>query len=161
MSSTTSIGTASSGPLAGVVVADFTRVLAGPYCTMLLADLGAEVIKVEPPGGEDARFFRPPTRDDESTFFLSVNRNKRSIVLDLRQAEDAELARAIARRCDVLVHNFKPGDLDRYDLHYEGVSSANPGVVYCGMSGFGPGAGAALPGYDLVVQAISGMNDIT
>lgn len=157
----TPLGAATSGPLSGIVVADFTRVLAGPYCTMLLADLGAEVIKIEPPGGEDSRYFRPPSRDDESTFFLSVNRNKRSVVLDLRDPDDADLARAIARRCDVLVHNFKPGDLDRYDLHYEGVREGNPDVVYCGISGFGTGAGASLPGYDLVAQAISGMIDIT
>lgn len=161
MTATQPIGAASSGPLAGITVADFTRVLAGPYCTMLLADLGADVIKIEPPGGEDARYFRPPTFEDESAFYLAVNRNKRSIALDLRSEADATVARDIARRCDVFVHNFKPGDLERYDLHYEGVQQENPGVVYCGISGFGTGGGASLPGYDLMAQAISGMIDIT
>src|SRR3954451_15664469 len=130
-------GSANSGPLSGIVVADFSRVLAGPYCTMLLADLGAEVIKVEGPAGDDTRHWVPPRRDGVGTYYLAVNRNKRSIVLDLAAPADAEVAHALAARADVFIHNFKPGGLDRFGLGYDAVSASNPRGVYCAISGFG------------------------
>src|SRR5271165_668014 len=150
------------GPLAGLLVADFSRILAGPYATMLLADMGAEVIKVEGPGGDDTRTWQPPVRDGISTYYLGVNRNKRSIALDLRDAGDLAAARELARRADVFIENFKPGGLARFGLDYEAISAANPAVVYASISGFGSGPkGAALPGYDLIVQAISGLMSVT
>ncbi|MBC8091632.1 MAG: CoA transferase, partial [Pseudonocardia sp.] len=154
--------TPATGPLAGIVVADFSRILAGPYATMLLADLGATVIKVEgPPLGDDTRSWIPPvTGDGTATYYLSINRNKRSIVLDLRDADDVALARRLAARADVLIENFKPGGLTRFGLDHPAVSAVNPGVVYCSISGFGPDGGAALPGYDLLVQATSGLMSV-
>lgn len=152
---------ASDGPLAGLVVADFSRIVAGPYCTMLLGDLGAEVIKVESPAGDDTRSFVPPVRDEESTYYLAVNRNKRSVTLDLGSDDDRDLAHRLARRADVLVHNFKPGGIERYGLGYEQVVGTNPGLVYCAISGFGTRGGAGLPGYDLLIQAVSGMMAMT
>ena len=150
------------GPLAGLLVADFSRILAGPYATMLLADLGATVIKVEGPGGDDTRTWQPPVRDGISTYYLGVNRNKRSIALDLRDAVDLAAAHELARRADVFIENFKPGGLARFGLDYEAVSAGNPGVVYASISGFGSGPkGASLPGYDLIVQAISGLMSVT
>ena len=150
------------GPLAGLLVADFSRILAGPYATMMLADMGAEVVKVEGPGGDDTRTWQPPVRDGISTYYLGVNRNKRSIALDLRDAGDLAAAHELARRADVFIENFKPGGLARFGLDYEATSAANPAVVYASISGFGsaPG-GASLPGYDLIVQAISGLMSVT
>jgi len=151
-----------AGPLAGLLVADFSRILAGPYATMLLADLGAEVVKVEGPGGDDTRTWQPPVRDGISTYYLGVNRNKRSIALNLSDAADLAAARELARRADVFIENFKPGGLTRFELGYEAVSAANPAVVYASISGFGSGPkGASLPGYDLLVQAISGLMSVT
>jgi crotonobetainyl-CoA:carnitine CoA-transferase CaiB-like acyl-CoA transferase len=156
-----------SGPLAGLLVADFSRILAGPYATMLLADLGAEVVKVEGPHGDDTRTWQPPVRSvagrpGMSTYYLGVNRNKRSIALDLKDPDDVALARELARRADVLVENFKPGGLARFGLDYERVADTNPGIVYASISGFGSGPkGAPLPGYDLIVQAISGLMSLT
>jgi crotonobetainyl-CoA:carnitine CoA-transferase CaiB-like acyl-CoA transferase len=152
---------ASSGPLSGLLVADFSRVLAGPYCTMLLGDLGAEVIKVEGPGGDDTRTWVPPVRDGISTYYLAINRNKRSVVLDFRDPKHLAAACELAARADVLVENFKPGGLSRFGLDYESVRQRNPRVVYASISGFGSGGGAALPGYDLMVQAISGLMSLT
>jgi crotonobetainyl-CoA:carnitine CoA-transferase CaiB-like acyl-CoA transferase len=151
------------GPLAGLLVADFSRVLAGPYCTMLLADLGADVIKVESPGGDDTRRWVPPTTSDGvSTYFMSINRNKRSVALDLGQPADLAAARELARRADVFVQNFKPGGLDRFGLDYASVSAANPRIIYASISGFGLGGrGRDLPGYDLMVQAMSGLMSLT
>jgi crotonobetainyl-CoA:carnitine CoA-transferase CaiB-like acyl-CoA transferase len=150
------------GPLAGLVVADFSRVLAGPYCTMLLGDLGAEVIKVESPGGDDTRRWVPPvTKDGVSTYFLAINRNKRSVALNLKDQADLAAAQELARRADVFVQNFKPGGLARYGLDYETVSETNPGIVYASISGFGAGGGKDLPGYDLMVQAMSGLMSLT
>ena len=145
------------------MVADFSRVLAGPYATMLLADLGATVVKVERPGvGDDTRTWGPPyAADGQSTYFQSVNRNKRSIALDLGDPGDCAVARALAGRADVLVENHKPGSLTRFGLDYDAVRSANPAVVYCSISGFGSAAGADLPGYDLLVQAMGGLMSIT
>ena len=150
-----------SGPLSGLLVADFSRILAGPYATMLMADLGAEVIKVESPGGDDTRTWVPPTRDGVSTYYLSINRNKRSVALDLRDQADVEVARDIARRADVMIENFRPGGLAKYGLDYEAVAADNPGLVYASISGFGSGGGAHLPGYDLLVQAMSGLMSLT
>ncbi|WP_214108874.1 CaiB/BaiF CoA transferase family protein [Acrocarpospora catenulata] len=150
-----------TGPLAGVLVADFSRVLAGPYATMLLADLGAEVVKVESPAGDDTRGWMPPVRGEVSTYYLGVNRGKRSVSLDLKDDGDLMLARELARRADVLVENFKPGGLAAYGLDYTTVSAGNPGVVYASISGFGTRGGAHLPGYDLIVQAVSGLMSLT
>src|SRR5690349_2030978 len=151
-----------AAPLEGLLVADFSRILAGPYATMLLADLGAEVVKVEGPNGDDTRTWQPPVRDGVSTYYLGVNRNKRSVALDLKDPVDVGLAQELARRADILVENFKPGGLGRFGLDYESVARANPGVVYASISGFGSGpGGAALPGYDLIVQAISGFMSLT
>ncbi|HEY4022376.1 MAG TPA: CoA transferase, partial [Pseudonocardiaceae bacterium] len=153
------------GPLAGVLVADFSRVLAGPYATMLLGDLGATVIKVEGPGGDDTRTWQPPVRETDagpvSTYYLSINRNKRSIVLDLADPADRALAATLARRADVLVENFKHGGLTRFGLDYDTVRATNPAIVYCSITGFGTHGGAALPGYDLLVQAVSGLMSLT
>jgi len=145
------------GPLDGLLVADFSRVLAGPYCTMILADLGAEVIKVEGPGGDDTRHWVPPVRGGISTYYLSINRNKRSIRLNLRDQADRALAAELARRADILVENFKPGGLRQFGLDYASVRAENPGVIYASITGFGAGGGAHLPGYDLIVEAMSGL----
>lgn len=151
-----------SGPLSGLLVADFSRVLAGPYCTMLLADLGADVIKVESPAGDDTRHWTPPaTNAGVSTYYLAINRNKRSVALDLSDAADLAAARELARRADVMVENFKPGGLTRFGLGYESVRAANPSIVYASISGFGSGGGRDLPGYDLMVQAMSGLMSLT
>ena len=150
-----------TGPLAGIVIADLSRVLAGPYCTMLLADMGALVIKVESPGGDDTRAWAPPRRGEESTYYLSVNRNKHSIALDFKDPDDLAVVRAIVDRADVLIQNFKPGGLAKYALDYETLSAGRPDLVYASITGFGTGAGADLPGYDLLAQAVSGMMDLT
>jgi crotonobetainyl-CoA:carnitine CoA-transferase CaiB-like acyl-CoA transferase len=146
-----------SGPLAGLVVADFSRVLAGPYCTMILGDLGADVIKVEGPGGDDTRHWMPPVREGISTYYLSINRNKRSVQLNLRDAADRAAAAELAGRADVMVENFKPGGLRQFGLDYESVRATNPAVIYASITGFGAGGGAHLPGYDLIVEAMSGL----
>jgi len=150
------------GPLAGLLVADFSRILAGPYATMLLADMGAEVVKVEGPAGDDTRSWQPPVRDEVSTYYLGVNRNKRSVALDLKDADDLAAARELARRADIVIENFKSGGLARFGLDYDTVAATNPRVVYASITGFGsqPG-GAELPGYDLIVQAISGLMSLT
>ena len=152
-------------PLSGVLVADFGRVLAAPYATMLLADLGADVVKVERPGtGDDTRAWGPPFAADgsaTSTYYLSVNRNKRSFALDLDTAADLEAARELVSRADVMIENFRPGALKRHGLDYEGARELNPGLVYCSVTGFGAGEGAALPGYDLLVQAVGGLMSVT
>jgi crotonobetainyl-CoA:carnitine CoA-transferase CaiB-like acyl-CoA transferase len=150
------------GPLAGLLVADFSRVLAGPYCTMLLGDLGADVIKVESPGGDDTRRWVPPvTGDGRSTYFLAINRNKRSVALDLRSDGDLALARELARRADIFVQNFKPGGLTKFGLDYDSVRAVNPAIIYASISGFGAAGGKDLPGYDLMVQAMSGLMSLT
>ncbi len=151
-----------AGPLDGLLVADFSRVLAGPYATMLLGDLGATVIKVEAPRGDDTRHWGPPwTADGESTYNLSVNRNKRSVVLDLSDPDDHRRALRLVRRADVVVQNLRLASLQRLGLDYDAVRTNNPGLIYCSITGFGPAAGANLPGYDLVVQAVSGLMSLT
>lgn len=159
-------GAAPAAPsaLGDLLVLDFSRVLAGPLATMLLADYGATVVKVERPGsGDDTRAWGPP-RDaaGTATYFLSVNRNKRSLALDLQDPADLALARELAARADVVVENFRPGVMARLGLDHATLAAANPGLVYATISGFGSsGAGAALPGYDLLVQAVGGLMSVT
>ena len=151
----------SARPLEGLLVADLSRVLAGPYCTMLLADMGATVIKVESPGGDDTRTWVPPVKDGVATYYMSINRNKKSIVLDFGKEEDLEVARELVARADICVENFKVGGLKKFGLDYTSVSATNPGLVYLSISGFGTKQGAKLPGYDLIVQAVSGLMSLT
>ncbi|WP_374010688.1 CaiB/BaiF CoA transferase family protein [Leifsonia sp. LS-T14] len=148
--------------LGGLRVADFSRVLAGPYATMMLADFGADVVKIESPDGDDTRAWRPPVDEvGESTYFGAVNRNKRSVVCDLRTAEGLATARRLAETADVVVENFRPGVMERFGLDETTLRAMNPGLVYCSITGFGRDAGAALPGYDLLVQAVGGLMSIT
>jgi crotonobetainyl-CoA:carnitine CoA-transferase CaiB-like acyl-CoA transferase len=153
----------SDAALGGLLVADFSRVLAGPLATMLLGDLGADVVKIERPGtGDDTRAWGPPYADGESAYYLAINRNKRSVALDLSTPDGLEAARRLAERADVLVENFKPGTMERFGLSYEQVSVVNPGLVYCTVSGFGTtGEGASRLGYDFIVQAVGGLMHIT
>lgn len=152
----------SAPPLDGLLVADFSRVLAGPLATMMLADLGADVVKVERPGtGDDTRQWGPPWTEHSTAYFECVNRSKRSLALDLTDADDLEMARGLAARCDILVENHKAGSLNRFGLGYDEVSSVNPGVIYCSITGFGSREGAHLPGYDFLVQAVGGLMSIT
>jgi crotonobetainyl-CoA:carnitine CoA-transferase CaiB-like acyl-CoA transferase len=148
-----------------VVVADFSRVLAGPYATMLLGDLGATVVKVEGPTGDDTRTWQPPTVDGPdgpvATYYLSINRNKHSVVLDLKDPEDLAVARRLAARADVLIENFMPGATAKWGLDVDSVRETNPSVVYCSISGFGDAGGAKLGGYDLLIQATSGLMSLT
>lgn len=153
-------GDGAGGALDGLLIADFGRVLAGPYATMLLADLGAEVVKIERPGsGDDTRSWGPPYAGGQATYFQAVNRNKSSLALDLRDADDLASARDLVARADVVVENFLPGVMDRLGLGYSEVAAVNPGVVYCSITGFG--GHNDLPGYDLLVQAVGGLMSIT
>lgn len=154
-------GAAQPGPLDGLLVADFSRVLAGPFATQIMADLGATVIKVESPAGDETRGWSPPERGGVSTYYLGINRNKKDIVLDFGDDRDRGLAQKLARRADIVIENFKPGGLRKFGLDYEAVSQTNPAVIYASISGFGAAGGAALPGYDLVVQAASGLMSLT
>ncbi|MFC8845860.1 MULTISPECIES: CaiB/BaiF CoA transferase family protein [unclassified Micromonospora] len=152
-----------TGPdaLGGLLIADFGRVLAGPYATMLLADLGAEVVKIERPGrGDDTRAWGPPWDEaGNATYFLAVNRNKRSVTLDLRTPEGRAGVEGLVARADVVVENFLPGTMDRLGLGYDDVRRAKPDVVYCSITGFG--RQSTLPGYDLLVQAVGGLMSVT
>jgi len=152
---------ASRGPLDGLIVADLSRVLAGPYCSMLLADLGATVVKVESPTGDDTRTWMPPDRDGVATYYLSINRNKRSIVLDFNNSDDVALVHELFRRSDIVIENFMVGALKRFGLDYDTARGINPALVYLSISGFGTAEGAWVPGYDLVVQAVSGLMSLT
>lgn len=150
------------GPLSGVLVADFSRVLAGPLTTVWLADLGATVVKVErPDDGDETRQWGPPWAPSGSSYFTAANRSKLSLTLDLADPGDLEVARGLAARADVLVENFRTGVLSKFGLDYAAVSAMNSGVVYASITGFGSGAGACLPGYDFVVQAVGGLMSIT
>lgn len=158
------------GPLAGVTVLDLSRILAGPWATQVLADLGAEVIKIEKPGeGDDTRRWGPPwlaaadgTPTAESAYYLAANRNKRSVAIDLAQAEGAELVRRLALGADVLVENFKVGGLSKYGLDWPNLSAANPKLVYCSITGYGQtGPNARRAGYDAAIQAEAGLMSIT
>jgi crotonobetainyl-CoA:carnitine CoA-transferase CaiB-like acyl-CoA transferase len=148
--------------LSGIRVADFSRVLAGPYAAMMLADFGADVIKIESPAGDDTRHWLPPVDErGESTYFSGVNRNKRSVICDLARPEGLAEACRLAASADVVIENFRPGVMEKFGLDYEALRAVNPGVVYCSITGFGPGAGAGLAGYDLLVQAVGGLMSIT
>lgn len=150
------------GVLGGIRIADFSRVLAGPYATMMLADFGADVVKVEPPAGDDTRHWTPPVdATGQATYFGGVNRNKRSVALDLTDAAGLAEARRLAASADVVIENFRPGVMARFGLAYDDVRARNPSVVYCSITGFGAGRGAALAGYDLLVQAVGGLMSIT
>jgi crotonobetainyl-CoA:carnitine CoA-transferase CaiB-like acyl-CoA transferase len=148
--------------LSGVTVVDFTRILAGPYCTMLLGDLGAEVLKIEPPKGDDSRYWGPPFVDGESAYFLAVNRNKKSLTLDLKTPEAAEIALRLLDGADVLIENFRPGAMDRLGLGYDSLHARNPRLVYCSISGYGQsGPLRERPGYDAVMQGEGGWMGLT
>src|SRR5215213_6092409 len=149
-------------PLDGVLVADFSRILAGPLAGMTLGDLGADVIKVEAPDGDDTRRWAPPVDvHGRATYYQAVNRNKRSVALDLKDAADRGLARSLCERADVVLANFRPGTLERYELGYDDVSARNRPVVYCEISGFGDAGGRDLPGYDPLAQALGGLMSVT
>jgi crotonobetainyl-CoA:carnitine CoA-transferase CaiB-like acyl-CoA transferase len=148
--------------LSGLTVLDFTRILAGPYCTMLLGDLGAEVLKIEPPAGDDSRYWGPPFLDGESAYFLAVNRNKKGLVLDLKRKEALEIVLALAERSDVVIENFRPGTMERLGLGYHALRAGNPGLVYCSISGYGQnGPLRERPGYDAVMQGEGGWMGLT
>jgi crotonobetainyl-CoA:carnitine CoA-transferase CaiB-like acyl-CoA transferase len=148
--------------LGDLVILDFTRILAGPLATMVLGDLGATVIKVERPEGDDTRTWGPPhSASGDATYFQAVNRNKRSVTLDLRDQADLDRARELAAGADVVVENFRPGVMDRLGLGYDELRAADPALVYCSITAFGTGAGAPLPGYDLLLQAVGGLMSIT
>ena len=150
-------------PLEGVKVLDLTQIMAGPYCTMTLADMGADVVKVEKPnGGDDTRRMGPPFIEGESAAFLGINRNKRSVVVDMKAERGRKIVRDMARESDVLVQNFRPGALERMGLGYEQVRELNPAIVYCTISGFGAtGPYARRGGFDLVTQGMSGLMSVT
>ena len=152
-----------AGALSGIIVADFSRVLAGPLASQTLADLGADVIKVErPEGGDDTRQWGPPFVEEGSTYYLGLNRGKRSLTLDLKDPADQQLAHELCRRADVIFESFRPGTMDRLGLGWEAVRQYNPRAIYTSISAFGSSdEGAALPGYDLLVQAMSGYMSIT
>ena len=153
--------TTAKGPLDGLIVVDLSRVLAGPYSTMLLADMGATVIKVESPGGDDTRAWTPPEHDGTSTYYLSINRNKQSIVLDFRNPDDIAVVHDLFAEADIVVENFKVGGLTKFGLDYESAAAINPALIYLSISGYGTADGAGIPGYDLVVQAVSGLMSLT
>src|SRR5947209_18339505 len=155
--------TADRPPLAGVRVLDFSRVLAGPYCTMLLADLGADVVKVERPGaGDETRSWGPPFAGGEATYYLSVNRGKRSVALDLADPRARPAVERLLAGADVVIENFRGGVADRLGLGYEAARELRPELVYCSITGFGTGRRPdGRPGYDFVVQAESGLMSIT
>ena len=142
-------------PLQGIRVLDLSRVLAGPYCTMVLGDLGADVIKVEPPEGDETRGWGPPFAGGESAYYLCVNRNKRDIVIDLKMGEGKKILRDLALQSDIFVENFRPGTLEKFDLDYETLHELNPQLIYCSITGFGQtGSMKDKPGYDFMIQAL-------
>lgn len=157
------VGEPRAGALAGLTVLDLSRVLSGPFATMTLADLGADVVKIEQPGtGDDTRQWGPPFQGDEAAYFLSVNRNKRSLAVDLKSADGLALVRDLARRADVVVENFRPGTAARLGLGYDDLAAENPGLVYASISGYGQtGPDSHRAGYDAIAQARSGIMSVT
>jgi crotonobetainyl-CoA:carnitine CoA-transferase CaiB-like acyl-CoA transferase len=153
----------SSGPLAGVRVLDLSRILSGPFATMVFADLGADVIKLENPRtGDDTRQWAPPYQGDQSAYFLSVNRNKRGVAVDLKTEQGLGIALRLADRADILVENFRPGTAGRLGLGYDALAARNPGLIYASISGFGQtGPYAYEPGYDAIAQALGGLMSVT
>ena len=149
--------------LEGIKVLDLSRALAGPYCTMMLADMGAEVIKLEMPGsGDDSRSWGPPFVEGESAYFMSVNRNKKSITLNMKSKQSNEIVTKLIKQSDVLVENFRPGAMDRLGFGYEQVKEMNPRLIYASISGFGQdGPYRMLPGFDQVLQGMGGLMSIT
>ncbi len=148
-------------PLQGIRVLDLSRVLAGPYCTMVLGDLGADVIKVEPPEGDETRAWGPPFAEGESAYYLCVNRNKRGIVINLKSDEGKKVLRDLALQSDVLVENFRPGTLEKFGLDFESLRELNPKLIYCSITGFGQtGSMRDKPGYDFMIQALGGLMSI-
>ena len=153
---------ANGGILSGIRVLDFSRVLAGPYATMTLADFGADVIKVESADGDDTRGWRPPVDEQGvSTYFSSVNRNKRSAIIDLRTEEGKAKAQELLATADVVIENFRPGVMTKLGFNFEEAQKINPGIIYCSITGFGSGKGASLAGYDLLVQGLGGLMSVT
>ena len=152
-----------SGALTGIKILDLSRVLAGPYCTMILGDLGAEVIKVEAPGvGDETRKWGPPFQEDVSAYYLSANRNKKSITIDLKSSAGINRIKKLIQTSDVIIHNFKTGTMEKFGLSYESVQKMNEKIVYCSITGFGEtGPYRNMPGYDFLVQAMSGLMSIT
>lgn len=149
-------------PLQDIRVLDLSRVLAGPYCTMVLGDLGAEVIKVEPPEGDETRGWGPPFAGGESAYYLCVNRNKRGMLVNLKMEEGKSILRELALQSDVLVENFRPGTLKKFGLDFEALHTLNPRLIYCSISGFGQtGPLRDMPGYDFMIQAMGGVMSIT
>src|SRR5438128_3571115 len=151
-------------PLEGITVLDLSRVLAGPLCTQILGDLGADVVKVERPGeGDDTRHWGPPFAGQDAAYFLSLNRNKRSVALDLNEPGGADVARRLAMRSDVLIENFRPGLMSRFGLAPDDLRRENPRLVTCSLRAFGDDVpqAKARPGYDIIVQALSGLMSIT
>ena len=148
----------SRGALAGLVVVDLTRVLGGPYCAQVLGDHGAEIVKIEPPQGDEVRDWGPPFQDGDASYFIGINRNKRSLGLDLSRPEGREVLLRLLERADVLIENYKPGTLERWGLGYEEVLRERfPRLVHCRISGFGAtGPLGGYPGYDAVIQAMTG-----
>ena len=151
-----------AGALAGIKVVDLTRVLGGPYCTMILSDHGAEVIKVEPPQGDEVRDWGPPFHEGDASYFIGVNRNKRAIALDMSKAAGKAILLRLLETADVLIENFKPGSMEKWGLGYEDVLSQQfPGLIHCRISGFGPdGPLGGLPGYDAILQAMTGLMSV-
>jgi crotonobetainyl-CoA:carnitine CoA-transferase CaiB-like acyl-CoA transferase len=151
------------GPLTGIAVVDLTRALAGPYCTLMLGDMGADVVKIELPGtGDETRQWGPPFLDGESSYFLSVNRNKRSVTLDLKSDDGRRVLEGLVKQADVLVENFRPGTMARLGMSYDQARALNPSLVYCSISGFGQdGPRAAEPAYDAIVQGMGGIQSVT
>ncbi|GAA0413345.1 MAG: CaiB/BaiF CoA transferase family protein [Bacillota bacterium] len=152
-----------AGALEHIRILDLSRVLAGPYCTMVLGDLGAEVIKVEAPGGSDeTRKWGPPFQEGVSAYYLCTNRNKKSITIDLKSKEGIKQIKELIRESDVVINNFRTGTMERFELDYETLSEINPGLIYCSITGFGEtGPYQAMPGYDFIIQAMSGLMSIT
>lgn len=154
--------TKSAKPLAGVTVLDFSRVLSGPFCTMLLADMGAQVVKIEPPSGDETRTWGPPFLNSESAYFMSINRNKRSMTLDLSAVEGQAIAHRLAERADIVIENFRPGKTTKLGIDYGTLSALRPDLIYCSISGFGQESPLVdRPGYDFIAQAMSGMMSLT
>ncbi|MDY6863922.1 MAG: CoA transferase, partial [Thermodesulfobacteriota bacterium] len=150
-------------PLHNIVIIDLTRALAGPYCTMMLGDMGAEVIKVEQSGsGDESRSWGPPFHEGESAYFLSINRNKKSVTLNLKSQEGKDIIKRLVEKADVLIENFRPGTMEKLGLDYDTLSGVNPGLIFCSITGFGStGPYAQKPGYDLIAQGLGGIMSFT